>query len=234
MRINAALEQADAPAAAAGTVVPISRRGRAWNSPAVAGAAAVAAAVVLVGALVAGNVIHRGGNPSSEASSQADASKPKAADSTPTKEWSTGANYTAATIPNLAPRLVTGTPPPNASFGAQASGGTTNGTVGTSRNLTSGPAQAPVPAAPSPAGVITPDDMRSNPSAVVACGTILAGGVPTVPVAVDFASYQGKPAVIFVLPAAGNKALLDVWVVKSTCSSSSVDLYFRRIPRPTG
>ena len=217
-RIDAAL--AHAAVEASGTVVPLSRRTRVWNSPAVAGAAAVAAVVVLIGALVAGNVIHRGkkSETASAPLSAAGNSKGSAADAAAVKEWATGANYTAATIPTLVPRLVTGTPPPGAPQpippGSVTSGG----------------------GAPSAgqAAAFTPEAMKSDPSAVLACGTILAGGVPTVPVAVDFASYAGKPAVIFALPAVGHPELLDVWVVRSTCSSSSLDVYFRRIPRPAG
>lgn len=228
-RISAALGQAAAPAS--GTVVPINRRTRPWNSPAVAGAAAVAAVVVLIGGLIAGHVIHRGGKSASTAGAAlGTTTRPKAADSTSTKEWATGANYNAATIATLVPRLVTGTPPTNPSFGTEAGGGA-NGSAGAA--VTSGSAQAPKATAPTP-GAITQEEMRSNPSAVAACATILADGVPTVPVAVDFASFEGKPAVIFALPAVGNTAHLDVWVVKSTCSASSLDVYFRRIPKPAG
>jgi len=241
-RIAAALEQATAQPS--GTVVPMNRRQRPWNSPAVAGAAAAAAVVVLLGALVAGHVIHRNGKSSSTASSPLGAtSRPRAADGAGIKEWATGVNYTAATIPSLVPRLITGTPPPGAtahapaggsgadSAGGTFKGGSSGGTAGTP--LSSKQAQVPTPA-PVPPRVITQEAMRTSPAAVAACGTILAGGVPTVPVAVDFANYDGKPAVIFALPAVRSPAQLDVWVVRSTCSSSSLDLYFRRIPRPTG
>ena len=236
-RISAALEQAASQSPA--TVVPINRRTRAWNSPAIAGAAAVAAVVVLVGALVAGHVIRRGGNSSSTASSPLGATSPKAADGATTKEWATGVNYTAATLPSLVPRLITGTPPPingpafKGTSGAVASGGSgsTAAVPGGGTGSEGVEAPSPAPAAP---GVITQEQMKSSPAAVAACGTILAGGVPTVPVAVDFATYEGKSAVIFALPTVGNRAQLDVWVVRSTCSSSALDVYFRRIPRPTG
>jgi len=237
-RIAAALEQAAAQPS--GTVVPITRRTRPWNSPAVAGAAAAAAVVVLLGALVVGH-IHRSNKPSSSASSAVGAPhQPRAADAAATKEWATNANYTAATIPSLVPHLVTGTPPadaviasPSGASGGLAAGGST--TTADSRTLSGKQAQSAVPApAPAPSGAITQDQMRSSRTAVAACATILAGGVPTEPVAVDFALYEGKPAVLFVLPTPGHAGLLDVWVVRTTCSSSSLDIYFRRISRPTG
>jgi hypothetical protein len=181
--------------------------------------------------LVAGHVIRRGGDSSSTASSPLNASdRPKSAEGAATKEWATGVNYTAATLPSLVPRLITGTPPTASGPRYYGSGSTTSGpAAGT------GSTAAVVPSpAPTTPGVITQEAMRASPAAVTACGTILAGGVPTVPVAVDFATYEGKPAVIVALPAVGNSAQIDVWVVRSTCSASSVDLYFRRIPRPTG
>ena len=221
-RVGAALDRAALESSA--TVVPMGRRARFWNSPAVAGAAAVAAVVVLVGALIAGNVIHHGHkSQTASAPLAADGNRKGAAGggAASIKQWATGTNYSAATIPTLVPRLITGTPPPTTS----ADGG-----------LTAGTPSAPTPAGAesAPPGTITQQQMRASPLALLACGTILGGGVQTVPVAVDFASYAGKPAVIFALPAVGHPELLDIWVVRSSCSTSALDVYFRRIPRPTG
>jgi len=232
-RIDAALQRAATEPS--GTVVPITGRSRPWKSPAVVGAAAAVAALVVIGALVAGNVLR-----ANKSSSTAGSSAPLAGAGAPhgaasgaagIKEWTTGANYTAATIPALVPRLVTGTPPAKA-----------EGASGTSGSLDSNVTAAPAaPAFGAASGATTPRAtslsrraMQTDPSALLACGTILAGGVPTIPVAVDFASWNGKPAVIFVLPAVGHADELDVWVVRSVCSTSSLDVYFRRIPRPTG
>jgi anti-sigma factor RsiW len=215
-RLDAAL--ARAASESRGTIVPMARRARPWNSPAIAGAAAAAAVVVLVGALVAGNVIHRGGSGSSKSSAPA-SSGAAAGGSTQSqvagiKVWATGSNYTAATIATLAPRLVLGTPPP--SLPEPSSGASTK----------TAPTAAPG------TQVLTQDVMRASREAMLACSTILAGGVATVPVAVDFADFAGKPAVVFALPAIGHPTMLDIWVVRSTCSSSALDLYFARIPRP--
>jgi hypothetical protein len=199
------------------SVLPLNRRRRLWGSPAVAGGAAAAAVVVLVAALVAGNVIHGGGKSTTRTpaagSADTNSSLPKTAT---TKTWSTGRDYTAATIPTLVPTLVTGVPPSGA---------------------VSAPSSVPTPAAPSSVATsrtpsYTQDELRASPQAVAACGEILAGGVSTTPVAIDFARFDGKPAVIFVLPAIGHATELDVWVVRSACSAANLDLYFQRIPRP--
>jgi hypothetical protein len=215
-------EQVDAALARAAespsrTVVPLARRARAWNSPAVAGAAAAAAVVVLVGALVAGNVIHRGSSSSTTNAPSAASAGGNAAAPVQTKEWSTGANYSAANIPTLVPRLVQGTPP-------ALSGTTASPTDGLS-------ASSGKQAVASPRSGFTQDELRASPAALQACATALADGVPTTPVAVDFASFAGKPAVILVLPTPSHPALLDVWVVRSTCSASSLDIYFQRVAR---
>lgn len=216
------------------TVVPIGSRRRRWNTPALAGAAAAAAVVVLLGALVAGNVIHRGGskaNTASEAAGGTRNASPKVAN-TAIKEWATGSNYTAASIPQLIPKLVTGTPP-SPVFGTEqttsgadkSSGGTLSGPVG-------GASGAGAPGAVTARNALTQQQLRDSPAALLACAAALADGVPTTPVAVDFARYAGKPAVIFALPTPGHPNLLDVWVVRSTCSSSNLDLYFQRVTRP--
>jgi hypothetical protein len=220
-RVDAALGRAVDDRAR--TVVPLARRASAWNSPAVAGVAASVAVLVLLGALVAGNVIHRNGNHGAANSPTAAAGKSNdSAASTPatTKEWATGANYTAATIAALVPRLVTGIPP------TPVSPATTSSPSGVSPP-SAGPSTVPETA-------FTQEQLRASPQAVVACGNVLADGVATPPLAVDFARFDGKPAVIFALPTPAHPTLLDVWVVRTTCSASSLDLYFQRIPRSRG
>jgi hypothetical protein len=218
-RVDSAVRRAGEVATT--TVVPLARRNRVWSSPAIAGGAAAAAVVALIAALVAGNVIHRGhGNAANTSTAAGDRARSSLANPSRTKTWATGRDYTAATIATLVPSLVTGTPP---------AGVNTTGTAGTA-----GPAATP--AAPASTGSQTPsysqDELRASPQAVQACGQILAGGVSTSPVAVDFARFGGKPAVIFVLPAIGHPTDLDVWVVRSACSAASLDLYFQRVPSP--
>lgn len=212
-RVEAATRQG--AAATTPTVVPLGRRRRVWSSPAIAGGAAAAAVVALIAALVAGNVIHRHHSTPSDAST---ATGPRGALSNPTqiKRWATGRDYTAATIATLVPSLVTGTPPTAAAPLAGAS--------------TSSAPTAPTTTSQTPS--YSQDELRASPQALQACGQILAGGVSTIPVAVDFARFNGKPAVIFVLPAIGHPTDLDVWVVRSACSAASLDLYFQRVASP--
>jgi len=235
-RIDAALaEAADTPATT--TVEPLERRRRWRNTPTLAGAAAAAAVALLVGAIVTGRVSHHSDN-GSAASAPVNAAG-GASQSTALKEWRTDNNYTPATLGTLVPHLVTATPPAGSttslSGGATATGGTTAGGTGT------GSAQSPASAVPSPAqpkaqdstfGALDYTALAASPSAVLTCARILNGGPAVVPVAVDFARWSGKPAVVLVLPTIGHPESLDVWVVRSVCSTSSFDLYWRRIPRP--
>jgi hypothetical protein len=214
-RVDAAVRQA--AEAASTTVVPMARRRRLRGSPAIAGGAAAAAVVVLVAALVAGNVIRPGHSTTNGASrpggERAGSSLSNAAQ---TKTWATGRDYTAATLAILVPGLVAGTPP----------------TAATGVAPLASPAATPSPVATSGTPSYSQDDLRASPQALQACGRILADGVSTTPVAVDFARFDGKRAVIVVLPAIGHPTQLDVWVVRTACSSASLDLYFQRVPRP--
>lgn len=55
---------------------------------------------------------------------------------------------------------------------------------------------------------------------------------PGVPLAVDYAVYEGGPALIVVLPAT-KPAAVDVYVVGPGCTQANADLrYFVRLPRP--
>ena len=221
-RIDAALAGAGAPAT---TVVPLSGRKGPWQSPALAGGVAAAAVVLLVAAIVAGTLIHRSKNNNDlHTSSPGNSLELGGKSATATKQWATGINYTPATIASLVPKLVTQTPPTSLSNGA-----VTGGQSGAAQATPSPGSAAGTTAVPS----YTQDQLRASPQAVQACGQILAGGVPTTPVAVDFARFEGKPAVIFVLPAVGHATTkLDVWVVRSNCSSANFDLPLFRVDRP--
>jgi len=202
------------------TIVPMARRNRFWNTPAIAGVAAAVAILVLVGAVVVGNVTHRHSSPSAGPAGVAAPDRP-AAGAADVKEWATGTNYTPQNIADKVPALVTGTPPSpgtlDKTFGAGASAGSA----------------VPAPTVTGATGTYSLQQLRSSRTAVIGCGRILAGGVPTVPVAVDFARFNGKQAVVVVLPAVDHAATdLDVWVLPGTCSSSTIPLFIRRVPRP--
>lgn len=205
-RMDEALRHEQEAAVPRGTVLPTARR-RPWSGPAVAGAAAVVAVLVLVGAVVAGAVSDRGHHGSGSRVTSASGDGSNVTRRPAVKRWATGRDYTPATLATFAPGLVTATPPATA---------------------------APTPSGAAPTSspdALTLDALRASPAGVVACSRILAGGAPTVPLAVDFARFQHKPAAVFVLTAPGHPESLDVWVVRTVCSTSSLDFYFRRVPR---
>jgi hypothetical protein len=215
----------DAVAAAAHTsptIVPMTRRSTSWNTPAIAGVAAAVAVLVLVGAVVIGNVAgHHRSSPSAGSAGGTSPRRP-AAPAADVKEWATGTNYTPANLAAKVPALVTGTPPStlSKSFAAGATAASPSAASSAGTPTTS-------------AEAYTLEQLRASRDAIIGCGRILGGGVPTVPIAVDFARFNGRQAVVFVLPAVDHAATqLDVWVLPGTCSTSTIPLFIRRVPRP--
>jgi len=221
-RLDAALAAA---ADTSNTIVPLNRRPRFWNTPAIAGVAAAVAILVLVGAVVVGNVSRHHPSTSSSAAG-AGAAKAPAGPAGTVKEWSTGTNYSSLSIiAARVPALVLGVPPATTALG---------GAAPAAPSASPSTSAAPDSVTQKSTTGFTQNDLRAFPAAVVACGRILAGDVATTPVAVDFARFAGKPAVIVVLPAVDHpETQLDVWVVRSTCSASAPDLLFRRVSRPS-
>jgi hypothetical protein len=217
-RITAALA-AEPPPVRAATVVPLSTSRRWWRNPNVAAAAAGIAVVGLATALIVG----RGSsNDTAGTAARAPSLDKNAAGSAvpPLKQWESGADYTKATIPRLVPHLVLGDPPPlSATVGGDAPvprPTTTSATVlGTSGRPTF--------------------DLQSlrTPQSLTACAGVLNDGTAIRPLAVDYALYDGKAAVLLVLPDQRHpETTLDVWVVRSVCSDSAADLVFVTVPRP--
>lgn len=123
--------------------------------------------------------------------------------------YATGTNYQPKTIGAAIAKLLTSPPTPAGSTSSTATpGSSTPGSTG-----------------------FTVAQLRSSPDALATCARILGGSADTRAIAVDFARFQAKPAAVFVLPTAGHPEDVDVWVVKSTCSTASFDYYFRRVPR---
>ena len=100
-------------------------------------------------------------------------------------------------------------------------------------------ATAPVETAQGSSGYVVsaaPTDTRSLAAAAVttdkvaACVKTLTGGDGTQAVAVDAGTWEGKAALLVILPTQGDSATLDVIVVTRDCSPSF--LTFQRIPRP--
>ena len=72
-----------------------------------------------------------------------------------------------------------------------------------------------------------------RPAGLAACIEALTGRTGVTPLAVDFATYEGQPAAILVLPDPTDDAYLDVRVVGAACSASDDDLIVAtRVPRP--
>jgi hypothetical protein len=240
-RVDAAIAAAGtAPLAA--TVVPNQPRRRWWRSPAVAGTAAAVAVVVLIGAIVTATVLrHQHRKSSASADSAAGGQASAAASAQTIKEWQTGTDYTAASIASLVPRLLTGTPAAAPTPAPQTPGPQTPGpqNLGLSPNSKAAPAN-PTPSAASNGALgttatnpppITFAQMQASRDAIVACGKMLNAGNDVTPLAIDFARFDGRPAVVLVLPTFGHPETVDVWVVRSVCSDAAIDLYFHRVAR---
>lgn len=71
-----------------------------------------------------------------------------------------------------------------------------------------------------------------NPAAVRSCVDALTNGPAQRPLAVDIATFRGRPAAVVVLRTPGDRLSLDVFVVERRCSADADrTLYFQRIAR---
>jgi hypothetical protein len=132
------------------------------------------------------------------------------------KQWQTGHNYTAATQAGYVTGIVIATPPPLPPAPAELS------------PAASGSASP----SGSPKGESYSREALRQPATVFACANLLAHH-PVQPLAVDYARYDGVPAVILVLPGLQHPATqLSVYVIRSTCSDSALDLDYFFVPRP--
>ncbi|MDP9239394.1 MAG: zf-HC2 domain-containing protein [Actinomycetota bacterium] len=74
-------------------------------------------------------------------------------------------------------------------------------------------------------------DRLGRPGALTGCVVELAGSPTVRPLAIDFARFQGKPAVVVVLPDI-DPAKVDAWVVGTACRPGQSDLLrFQVVPR---
>jgi hypothetical protein len=223
-RIDAALAAEPTPPRAfvpGATIVPLLSRRHWWRGANVAAAAAAVAVVGLAAALVVGH----GGSDSSGKGTAADSSRHVAPSAGSTlKQWQSGANYTTANRAALVTGLVVNAPPafpqgPRPASHPQNAAGVSP-TTGTTTPLALG------------AGPSYDQDALRHPAAVAACAAILAGK-PVRAVAVDYASYDGAPAVVLVLPDLVHPdRTLAVYVIRSVCSDAAGDLLFFTVARP--
>lgn len=227
-RVDAALAAEPAPARGfvpGGDIVPMRGRRAWWRGPNVAAVAAGIAVLALGAALVVG---HAGGNSTGQNAAKApdSANRPAAGVTSGLKQWQTGQNYTRATLPGLVTGIVLETPPPlpAASPLSQPAG---------AGPASSTPAPSPAPPGATPKESYSRDQLRV-PATVFACAKVLAGR-PVQPLAVDYAQFDGVPAVILVLPDLEHpSAKLDVYVIRTACSDAASDIGFFAITRPTG
>ncbi len=186
-----------------------SRRG--WANP----GAVAAGIVVLLGAVVGiGTLIGRDGSQSSRKSSAsrsvAELAKP------PGLVTGTGRDYTAATL-DASVRTLLATPSTATAAVPQSS---------------EPPATAPT-ASPLPTAVDPTLARLQRPAQLQACVDELAGRRGVVPIAVDFARFQGRPAVIVVI-ADPEPARVQAWVVGARCQSGQAELLRYQVVRLTG
>lgn len=220
-RLDAALAREARAAASvvpAADVIPLATRTRARWLPALA---AVAAAAVLV---TGGVLIAQGGSGRSADT----ASRPLY------RESSTGTDYDRASLAAALPGLLDSRAAEKAidATANQYGPGTSTGTSG-------GVAAAP---SSTPARGVAPQlsGTAADPLAVLRTTDGLAGcltslldpGSSDLPLALDYAAFQGQPALVVVLPS-GRPDKVDVFVVGVGCAQADAKLlYFTRLPKP--
>lgn len=215
-RLEAALAQARnsaaAPVAGGTDVVPLAGRRRVRWLPALA---AVAAAAVLV----TGGVLY------SQRSSTTATTASKGVARYAVND--TGTDYTRAALATALPALLAGTSPRSATaVGAGPSGALavpnaapTGGVPGSAGQTLAGTAD-PLAALRTTRGLATCLASLTDPSQ------------PGLPLALDYASFEGKPALVVVLPS-DRPDKVDVLVVPPGCATADGNLlYFTRLSKP--
>lgn len=223
-RIDAALEQADRPTGPVGDVLPM-LPAKKKRVPSFAGMAAVAAGLALVAAITV-PFATRGGGGADQGAGGTVAMESSARE---TKRLESGLNYTHAELSGTLRQALAGR--------AETAGVTMDDTL----------KSAPPAAAPS--GIEARDGvalaLQADPGRLASCIAALAAAQETpegkVPLVVDFASFDGKPALVVVFPTETRGQVrrdrIDVWVVGPRCGITAGDddvLDFGRFVRPTG
>lgn len=220
-RLDAAVagERRPLTAGSAATVTPLASRRRdltRWLP--VAGGVAAAVALVLGGAFLV-NGRGDGSKSASTTSRSADAGIARS---------STGTAYAkdGRALASELPALLRGNAP--AAGGRTDSGGTPQEQAATPSTTTDRKA------APLAGGGRDPLVALRQTAGLAACLSALSDpSEPGVPLALDYASFEGQPALVVVLPAA-KADKVDVFVVGAGCSASDAKLlFFTRLARPS-
>jgi hypothetical protein len=205
-RLDAALRAEARATTPTATVVPLAARSRTRWLPALAGVAA--AAVVVTGAVL----VTQGGGGGDTADT---AGTPLYATS------ATGTDYDTTTLAAAVPSLLAGTARPP----SRVSGGTA-GTAGSQY----GPSPEADIAASRAVDALAP--LRTTAGLASCLTALLDPASDDLPLALDYAAYQGTPALVVVLPG-GQAEKVDVFVVGAGCAQADAQLlYFTRLPRP--
>ena len=174
--------------------------------------------LLLVGGVIAGAVVTTRRDTSNSTSSAAGAGP--TATSGSFQVTSSGRDYTAKTLATALPGLLSAQPQRT---GTDAAGEALASSL-TAKAQETAPRRA---VAPETAAL-------RDPQRLFDCVAALTGepARAVIPLAVDLARFQGKPAAVIVLPVAGQPTKTDVWVVSPTCAAGKEGvLYFLRAPR---
>ena len=218
-------EAAVPPAAAATTVVPLqrsSRRSAGSRGLRFAGVAAAVAAFALVGGVVANQF----------ASTSGDDVIVEASGGLPVADGVTRSNstYTQDDLRTQVRRLITAPPKPydEVDTPPRSLSATDGSPAPVAQAETTSGGGAPATVSPDDAAAL--DAFAADRAVREACITNLAQAQGVQPVAVDVGYYQGTLAVLVVLPAQGEQAKVDVFIVGPTCDLTVADVqYFARI-----
>jgi hypothetical protein len=225
-RVDAALAKQAVPQGNS-TIVPIdSARSRRRRSSMIAGGVAASVLALLVAAIVWGSL---GSNNKDRLSSGGAANSSR---NLTTLVQSTGRNYTDKNL-NADVTTLLRTPPVSGTAVGGSSGTSGEGTTASSTQPKSSTDRAP--ALPAQAAVVPPGltALQTSPTAVNQCIQTLLGTSPSAyvaPLAIDIASFDGKPAAIFVFPKQNDPAHLAVYVVPADGCTSGI-FQFHNVPR---
>jgi hypothetical protein len=219
--LSASLDDAeDERPPASVTVLPThgSRRGPSRRAFAIVGGLAAAAVVVVGGVNLLGGI---GGQSSttSAGSSAAPAvgSVPESAlaGSLGTRVSASGTAYSKAALAAQAQALVT-----DARTARTSSDASTPSAARTPDPIAvPGTATGDSSPGPTRSGATAYGSLSAN--AVAGCVSSLTGNDGSVAIAVDSGTYEGRPALVVVVPSKDDPTSLDVWVVPPTCSATS-------------
>lgn len=211
------------------TVVPLVRRGspRAWRNPRVLQVAAVMVLVVAGGVVGVKAFAGRTTSTASTASAVAGAAQQKTAISQSNRA------YTTATLVSDVHSLVGGRA---TAYGVAGSGATpvapSPATSGSSSGVAPGQAAAATPPGPLNQGLRR---LTASAAALAPCIAAIEEGLAGYvdPVAIDAGTFNGRPALVVVLPGAGDPSAYDVWIVGPTCGTNKdADLIrYQAVPR---